>query len=145
MPTATANALLGWLWQTGQKLVAGGVTRSHDLMGIVFQRLIADRKFLATYYTRPEAAALLATLALPARRPLGGADWGEGETLAGAQMGDFSCGTGTLLSMAYQRMSLLHELHGGDSRKLHGPMMRHGLVGRYLQKVCKQSGGVPSL
>ena len=129
MPTATANALLGWLWQTGQKLVAGGVTRSHDLMGIVFQRLIADRKFLATYYTRPEAAALLATLALPARRPLGGADWGEGETLAGAQMGDFSCGTGTLLSMAYQRMSLLHELHGGDSRKLHGPMMRHGLVG----------------
>ena len=129
MPTATANALLGWLWQTGQKLVAGGVTRSHDLMGIVFQRLIADRKFLATYYTRPEAAALLATLALPVRRPLGGADWGEGETLAGAQIGDFACGTGTLLSMAYQRMSLLHELHGGDSRKLHGPMMRHGLVG----------------
>ena len=102
MPTATANALLGWLWQTGQKLVAGGVTRSHDLMGIVFQRLIADRKFLATYYTRPEAAALLATLALPARRPLGGADWGEGETLAAAQIGDFACGTGTLLSMAYQ-------------------------------------------
>ena len=129
MPTATANALLGWLWQTGQKLVAGGVTRSHDLMGIVFQRLIADRKFLATYYTRPEAAALLATLALPAHRPLGGADWGEGETLAGAQIGDFACGTGTLLSMAYQRMSLLHELHGGDSRRLHGPMMRHGLVG----------------
>ena len=129
MPTATANALLGWLWQTGQKLVAGGVTRSHDLTGIVFQRLIADRKFLATYYTRPEAAALLAALALPANRPPGGADWGDGETLASAQIGDFACGTGTLLSMVYQRMSLLHELHGGDPRKLHGPMMRHGLVG----------------
>ena len=129
MPTATANALLGWLWRTGQKLVAGGVTRSHDLTGMVFQRLIADRKFLATYYTRPEAAALLATLALPAGRPLGGADWGDGETLASAQIGDFACGTGTLLSMAYQRMSLLHELHGGDPRKLHSPMMRHGLVG----------------
>ena len=129
MPTATANALLGWLWQTGQKLVAGGVTRSHDLTGIVFQRLIADRKFLATYYTRPEAAALLAALALPASRPPGGADWGDDETLASAQIGDFACGTGTLLSMAYQRLSLLHELHGGDPRKLHGPMMRHGLVG----------------
>ena len=129
VPTATANALLGWLWQTGQKLVAGGVTRSHDLTGIVFQRLIADRKFLATYYTRPEAAALLATLALPTSRPPGGAEWSDGETLAGAQIGDFACGTGTLLSMAYQRMSLLHELHGGDPRKLHGPMMRHGLVG----------------
>ena len=129
MPTATGNALLGWLWRTGQKLVAGGVTRSHDLTGIVFQRLIADRKFLATYYTRPEAAALLAALALPISRPPGGADWSDGETLAGAQIGDFACGTGTLLSMAYQRMSLLHELHGGDPRKLHSPMMRHGLVG----------------
>ena len=129
MPTATAHAVLEWLWKTGQKLVAGGVTRSHDLTGIVFQRLIADRKFLATYYTRPEAAALLAALALPANRPPGGADWGDGETLAGAQIGDFACGTGTLLSTAYQRLSLLHELHGGDPRKLHGPMMRHGLVG----------------
>ena len=129
MPTATAHAVLEWLWRTGQKLVAGGVTRSHDLTGIVFQRLIADRKFLATYYTRPEAAALLAALALPASRPPGGADWGDGETLASAQIGDFACGTGTLLSTAYQRMSLLHELHGGDPRKLHGPMMRHGLVG----------------
>ena len=129
MPVATAHAVLDWLWQTGQKLVAGGVTRSHDLTGIVFQRLIADRKFLATYYTRTEAAALLAALALPANRPLGGAEWGDGETLASAQIGDFACGTGTLLSTAYQRMSLLHELHGGEPRQLHGPMMRHGLVG----------------
>ena len=129
MPTATANAVLSLLWRTGQRLVAGGVTRSHDLMGIVFQRLIADRKFLATYYTRPEAAALLATLAMPTNRPLGGADWSDGDTLAGAQIGDFACGTGTLLSTAYQRMSLLHELHDGDARELHGPMMRHGLVG----------------
>ena len=129
MPTATANDLLNSLWQTSQRLVAGGVTRSHDLTGIVFQKLIADRKFLATYYTRPEAAALLAAIALPANRPPGGADWGDGETLASIQIGDFACGTGTLLSTAYQRLSLLHELHGGDPRKLHGPMMRNGLVG----------------
>ena len=129
MPVATAHAVLDWLWQTVQKLVAGGVTRSHDLTGMVFQRLIADRKFLATYYTRPEAAVLLAALALPTGKPLGGADWKDGETLASAQIGDFACGTGTLLSTAYQRMSLLHELHGGDPRQLHGPMMRNGLVG----------------
>ena len=129
MSAGTAHAVLDWLWQTGQKLVAGGVTRSHDLTGIVFQRLIADRKFLAANYTRPEAASLLASLALPADKPLGEADWGDGETLASAQIGDFACGTGTLLSTAYQRMSLLHELHGGDPGKLHGPMMRHGLVG----------------
>ena len=76
-----------WLWRTCQKLVAGGVdpfARSHGSLSA----LIADRQFLATYYTRPEAAALLAALALPAdgqaarRRGLGGwryagqrADW----------------------------------------------------------------------
>ena len=129
MASLTANDVLDWLWRTAQKLVLGGVTRSHDLTGIVFQSLIADRQFLATYYTRPEAAALLAALALPADRPPGGADWGDGETLASTQIGDFACGTGTLLSSAYQRMSFLHELHGGEPSKLHGPMMKHGLVG----------------
>ena len=129
MPTATAHAVLELLWPTVRNLVAGGVTQSHDLTGIVFQRLIADRKFLATYYTRPEAAALLAGLAMPADKPLGGAVWEDGETLTSVQIGDFACGTGTLLSTAYQRMALLHELNGGDPRLLHGPMMRHGLVG----------------
>ena len=129
MPIQTANGVLVWLWDTARNLVAGGVTRSHDLTGIVFQKLIADRKFLATYYTRPEAAALLAGLAMPSDRPLAGSDWGDGETLASLQIGDFACGTGTLLSAAYQRLSLLHELQGGDSQALHAPMMKHGLVG----------------
>ena len=129
MPIATANGLLNWLWATARNLVAGGVTRSHDLTGIVFQKLIADRKFLATYYTRPEAAALLAGLALPADKAPGGSDWGDADTLASLQIGDFACGTGTLLSAAYQRLSLLHELHGGDPNALHAPMMKHGLVG----------------
>ena len=129
LPMATGNVVLNLLWRSASELVAGGVTQSHDLTGIVFQKLIADRKFLATYYTRPEAAALLAGLALPAARPPSGADWGDSETLASLQIGDFACGTGTLLSAAYQRLSLLHELHGGDPRELHGPMMKHGLVG----------------
>ena len=129
MPVETAGAALGALWDTARSLITGGVTRSHDLTGIVFQRLIADRKFLATFYTRPEAAALLAGLALPAARAPGGAEWIDAETLAGLQIGDFACGTGTLLSAAYQRLSLLHELHGGDPRTLHAPMMKHGLVG----------------
>ena len=125
----TANAVLTALWRAVQALVDRGLTRSHDLTGIVFQKLIADRKFLATYYTRPEAATLLAGLALPADRAPGGADWGDGDTLASLQIGDFACGTGTLLSAAYQRLSLLHELHGGNPRELHGPMMKNGLVG----------------
>ena len=129
LPEETAQAVLAPLWRTARRLVAGGVTRSHDLTGVVFQRLIADRKFLATYYTRPTAAALLAGLALPASRAPGGADWGDALTLASLQIGDFACGTGTLLSAAYSRLSMLHELHGGDPEALHAPMMRHGLYG----------------
>ena len=51
--------LLENLWETAETLIVGGATSSHDLTGAVFQRLIADRKFLATFYTRPAAAALL--------------------------------------------------------------------------------------
>ena len=129
LPEETAQAVLAPLWRTARRLVAGGVTRSHDLTGVVFQRLIADRRFLATYYTRPAAAALLAGLALPASRAPGGADWGDAGTLASLRIGDFACGTGTLLSAAYSRLGLLHELHGGDPEALHAPMMEHGLVG----------------
>ena len=110
-------------------LTRSGFMRSHDLTGTVLQRLIADRNFLATYYTRPPAAALLAGLALPSDRPLGGSDWADADTLAGVQIGDFACGTGTLLSAAYSRLSLLHEFNDGDARDLHGKMMENGLFG----------------
>ena len=125
----TGNEVLGPLWYAAEQLIRDGVTRSHDLTGVVFQKLIADRKFLATYYTQPAAAALLAGLAIPPDRAPGGADWRDAETLQSLQIGDFACGTGTLLSAAYQRLSFLHELHGGDPKALHAPMMQHGLVG----------------
>ena len=129
LPVATADVVLQLLWEAARQLIRGGVTKSHDLTGVIFQRLIADRKFLATYYTRPAAAALLAGLALHPRGASDGTDWGDADAVAGLQIGDFACGTGTLLAAAYQRVSLLHELHGGDPQALHAPMMRNGLVG----------------
>lgn len=129
LPTNTAVTALNILWATAEKLIAGGVTKSHDLTGIVFQRLIADRKFLATFYTSPSAATLLSALALPLHLPLRHTRWDDLESLATIRIGDFACGTGTLLSAAYLRISLLHELYGGDPRQLHPRMMRYGLVG----------------
>ena len=129
LPAATAGQVLGPLWDTATELVQGGVTRSHDLTGVIFQRLIADREFLATFYTRPEAAVLLASLALPPRGAPRGAEWGDLDSLREVQIADFACGTGTLLAAAYQRTSILHELHGGDPAALHGAMMQTGLVG----------------
>ena len=129
MPQRTLSIVFERLWDSVRRLIDGGVTRSHDLMGVVFQRLIADRKFLATFYTRPASASLLAALAIPSDRAPGGAIWGDADSLGAIQIGDFACGTGTLLSNAYQRISILHELHGGDSAALHQNLMANGLVG----------------
>lgn len=129
LPSQTAVNTLNILWETAEVLIAGGVTKSHDLTGVVFQRLIADRKFLATYYTRPAAATLLSALALPVHLQMTGRAWGDTSSLSSLRIGDLACGTGTLLSTAYQRVSLLHELHGGDPAQLHPLMMRQGLVG----------------
>ena len=128
--------LLENLWETAETLIVGGATSSHDLTGAVFQRLIADRKFLATFYTRPAAAALLAGLALPLRRHSTGWDWSDSDALKRRRIGDFACGTGTLLSTAYHRVALLHEIHGGDPVSLHPAMMESGLVGMDILAVA---------
>lgn len=103
--------------------------RSHDLTGAVFQRLIIDRKFLAAYYTTPASAALLVGVGMaPANTPLGGS-WSSADDVRRLRIADFACGTGTLLSTAYQRVGQLHELAGGDSETLHPEMMATALVG----------------
>jgi hypothetical protein len=136
MPTRTAAAVLDHLWETAEELIAGGVTKSHDLTGIVFQRLIADRQFLKTYYTRPASAALLAALAFPMHRSACPSGWGAADEIVKLKIGDFACGTGTLLSSGYQRLALLHELHGGDPKRTHPMMMKEGLVGLDVLQVA---------
>ncbi len=124
-----AAEILGLLHQVNLQIELSDAARSHDLTGFVFQRLIADRKFLATFYTRPESAALLAALALPLHRPLAGAGWNDALTLSALQIGDFACGTGTLLSAVYNRLGALHELHGQDASELHRDLLEQALVG----------------
>ena len=114
-----AAAVLDALWPVVERMTTAAVSKSHDLTGSVFQKLIADRQFLAAYYTRPPAASLLVGLAMPARKRI--------DTIM--RIGDFSCGTGTLLSTAYHRFGLLHEIHGTDPQTLHPAMMRDGLAG----------------
>jgi len=100
------------------------VAQSHDLAGTVFQKLIADRKFLATYYTRPETAALLANLAIPDHER-----WSDPEQTQDFRVADYACGTGTLLHAAYRRINRLHRLAGGNPEHLHGYMMGNSLTG----------------
>ena len=64
LQSGDAALILRCLRETAQAISATGVDQAHDLTGRIFQRLIADRKYLATFYTLPASAALLARLAV---------------------------------------------------------------------------------
>lgn len=129
LPSDYAKRVIERLASTAEDLVASNLMRSHDLTGAVFQKLIADRKFLAAYYTTPASAALLAGLAIAHTSNPRLGTWGDKNAVKGLRIGDLACGTGTLLSAAYQRVSQLHELHGGDAEEIHPTFMKDCLVG----------------
>ena len=121
-PPQQANRTLRIAAKTASTLVDLGVARSHDLAGVVFQRFIGDRKYLASFYTRPESAALLARLAIPED------GWACPERMTAFRAADYACGTGTLIHAAYHRLAQLHELAGGDPADLHGKMIEDALT-----------------
>ena len=129
IPADTAHPLLERLVTTAGELVANHMMSSHDLTGAVFQRLIADRKFLAAYYTDPASAALLVGLAIDTTKTPGGGSWSKENDVTALRIADFACGTGTLLSAAYRRISQLYEATGGDAEVIHPAMMSTALIG----------------
>ncbi|PJF31437.1 MAG: hypothetical protein CUN51_03650 [Candidatus Thermofonsia Clade 1 bacterium] len=70
----------------------------HDLMGRVYHRLLAQAKYLGTYYTSVPAAILLLKLALNPRR--WNAAWHDLDAIRQLRIADLACGSGTLLMAA---------------------------------------------
>ena len=126
LPAGDAATLLRRLRDTAQSVHATGVDNAHDLTGRIFQRLIADRKYLATFYTLPASAALLARLAVA---KMEGVDWSDAGAIGRLRIGDFACGTGALLSAVYDQVAARHERAGGDAAALHKAMMEEVLYG----------------
>ncbi len=121
IPASTAGNILEQMAKTADDII--DATRHNDIAGTVFQRLIADRKTLKTYYTTPEATILLTHLAIP-----DDLDWSDPETLKQYHISDYACGSGGIVLSAYQRVRDLHRLHGGNPDELHGHMMRECLT-----------------
>ena len=125
---ATDDALVGQVLQilcdNAQGLITRGLEQVHELAGIVFQRLIVDRRFIKANYTRPESVALLSALVLPNGPP----SIEEG-IYRFPKVADFACGTGALLNGLYQRILALHEQRGGSGRNIHRQMVENNLVG----------------
>ena len=126
IPDGTANAVLNRLAQAASDLAGLGATTLHDLSGRMFQRLIADRKFLATFYTLPTSAALLGELA--AARLDEETDWSDSDALTSLRVADLACGTGALLSAAYRALAVRYRRTGGDDQALHQQMMERALI-----------------
>ena len=126
LPSGDAAAILRRLRDTAQSLSAAGVDNAHDLTGRIFQHLIADRKYLATFYTLPASAALLARLAVA---KMEGVDWSDPDAIGKLRIGDFACGTGALLSAVYDEIAARHERTGGNPAELHHAMMEDVLYG----------------
>ena len=126
LPASEASRVLNVLRNTAEEFGATGVNNAHDLTGRIFQRLIADRKYLATFYTLPASAALLARLAVA---KMDGIDWSDGEAIGRLRIGDFACGTGALLSAVYDQIAARHERAGGDPSAIHVQMMEEVLYG----------------
>ena len=131
-PEGPAQELLAQLAAVVAELSGAGATTVQDLAGQMFGRLIADRKFLATFYTLPASASLLAELAvsqLDAR-----VDWSDLPSVGQLRVADFACGTGALLSAAYRRIASrvrrANLTDGTDtSKRLHAAFMEDILIG----------------
>ena len=134
IPSDAAARILRTLELTTEEVSSAGVDNAHDLTGRIFQRLIVDRKYLATFYTLPPSAALLARLAVakmdgPSTGSGRGVDWSDAGAIGKLRVGDFACGTGALLSAAYEQIATRHERAGGDPATLHSTMMEEVLYG----------------
>ena len=110
--------ILKLLCEAAKDLVDTGIAQIHELAGIVFQKLITDRKYVKANYTLPESAVLLSTLVIP--------ELPKGEL---PKVADFACGTGALLNGVYQRILSLYEQEGGSGREIHQKMLEENIGG----------------
>ena len=125
IPADQANRILEQAAEAAEDLAGIGVTTMHDLAGRMFQKLISDRKFLATFYTLPTSAAMIAELAASKLNT----NWEDTEAVTSLRVADLACGTGTLLSAVYETIRSRYRLAGGDDADIHSKMMESSLIG----------------
>ena len=125
LPVRAVPPVMNRIAESISDLALLGATTFHDLTGRMFQTLITDRKFLATFYTLPESACLLAELAVERLD----VDWSDRAAIERLRIADFACGTGALLSAAQRAVYRRFRRAGGDDKDLHRALMERGLIG----------------
>lgn len=126
----SSEEIIKALYTTAVKIRSKKAARSSTMYGELLQKVIVDRDKLASYYTRPQAAMLLATLAIP--RP--NDPIYKSDSIGKYRIADFACGTGLLLSSAYRQIIFNYEASHLETKKtspnvLHKTMMEKCLIG----------------
>ena len=80
----------------------------HDLLGRIFHRVLDTARYDGSFYTSTAAAVLLASLALREQD----INWSDANAIAALRICDPSCGTGTLLMAAAERIRDLRNAAG---------------------------------
>ena len=102
------------------------LSHSSDLYGLVLQRMISDRERLATYYTLPESAEMMASIVLP---PVGDPAWRDKKSILSLRVADLACGTGMLLATTYRQIIARYGAGGGRGSAVHEGFMRDCISG----------------
>ena len=125
-----ATAVLDECARTAAALLGMGAIGRHDLAGKIFNRLIAERKLLAAFYTSIPASTLLAGLALASNR-WDDVGWDSAEELSQLRVVDPACGTGTLLMAAYRQIVQNHMAAPADFEDmlLHKALVENVIIG----------------
>lgn len=133
-----AGKIIKELYKITSQMQSTQMARSADMYGMLFQRVISDRASLASYYTRPESAALLSTLAVPHySNPIY-----KNENIQKYRIADFACGTGLLLLSVYRQIMNNYEFGnvGNSSKlassKLHRIMMEECITGLDVMPIA---------
>lgn len=100
-----------------------GVTATGDIAGQLFGKLISDRKYLATFYTLPPSAYLMAELVASKLDEQGALPAADGVELQEFRFADLACGTGALLTSLYQRVAARVRSAGNDDAETHQTFM----------------------
>ena len=111
--------VLKTLWTTARTIVENHREAMHQIVGEVFQEVLADRRYNKANYTLPESAALLSALVCP-----------DIDVHNLPKVADYACGTGALLNGVYQQVRRLYSRKSGQSdRDIHRLMLEENLAG----------------
>ena len=122
----TAEEIIKELVKMTRYISRMGMVQAGDMYGSLIQRMISDRKTLASFYTLSESASLLTSIVAP---PLNSDIYKNEKSMLAIRCADFACGTGTLLTSLYRNLIQNYEGTGGNMGRIHDKIMEKCMYG----------------